>query len=251
MVKKLVVLFIAAIAVVSCLGSSGYSQSGPVEATMEYSINYAEAFGSDSLYYDNEYEKIGIDWRGILSFHHKVNEQNSAFEGGFIMSYLKYPISGKTAMLLNNKYRANSKNFIGENTYLVFEQTENMPQKHMSFAVKSTSTLAATCTMLHCFVNNTVGVAEAIQNCFVPGDKLILKAEGYLGETSTGTADITLAEKTASKDSVIYTWTQFDLSKLGVVDNVKFKLEPDAENWTGPMTVCIDNMTAHISIEQQ
>ena len=251
MVKNLVVLLIAAVAAVSCLKSSGYSQTGTVVATMEYAINYSEVFEEDSLYYDSEYNKIGIDWNGLLSFHHKINDNTSDFEGGFVMSYLKYPKSGETAYLLNNKYRANAKNFTDENTYLVFEQTGNMPEKHMSFAVKSTSTLVATCTMQYCFVNNTVAVAEAVKNCFVPGDKLILKAKGYLGNTQTGTADITLAEKTASKDSVVYTWTQFDLSKLGAVDKVDFELVPDAENWSGPMTVCLDNVAAYISIQQQ
>ena len=60
MFKNLVVLLIAAVAAVSCLKSSGYSQTGTVVATMEYAINYSEVVEGDSLYYDSEYNKIGI-----------------------------------------------------------------------------------------------------------------------------------------------------------------------------------------------
>lgn len=250
MVKKLVVFLIAAVTVASCLDTSGYSSSETIVASMEYTYaDYAQVFGADSIYYDTLY-RIGIDWKQVLSFHHKVNESSKEFEGGFMLSYLQYPKYGATDLLSNNKYRANSKTFNDINTYLVFEQTENMPEKHMSFAITSSSVLTATCTMQSCYVNNTVAVAKAVEDCFVPGDKLVLKAKGYLAGNATGTADITLAERSSTKDSIMYTWTQFDLSKLGSIDKVDFELVPETENWKGPMSVCIDNIVASISIEQ-
>ena len=55
MIKKLLLFFVAAVTAVSCLGDGAYSQSYTVIATFEFTSDYDEIFGSDSLYVDTDY----------------------------------------------------------------------------------------------------------------------------------------------------------------------------------------------------
>jgi len=96
-------------------------------------------------------------------------------------------------------------------------------------------------------VNNTVAVAKAVNEKFEPGNKLVLKAKGYLDGTETATAEIMLAERTTSKDSIVSTWTEFDLSKLGSIDKVDFEILIP-EGMDIPAMVCIDNVVANVSL---
>ena len=81
---------------------------------------------------------------------------------------------------------------------------------------------------------------------FNDGDKLTLKATGYLNDKATGVSSMTLAEFTEAKDSVMYNWSAFDLSKLGAVDEVTFEVV--STNSSVPGYVCIDGVLASIDI---
>ena len=74
-----------------------------------------------------------------------------------------------------------------------------MPAKHLSFMATPDADTEAICTMKYMFVTNTVAVEQAVKQSFVDGDKLILKATGYLGDQQTGSAEINLAEFTAAQ----------------------------------------------------
>ena len=62
-------------------------------------------------------------------------------------------------------------------------------------------------------------------------------------------ADYTQNDKSGQpQDSIVSAWTTFDLSKLQVVDKIKFELE----NLSGksiPMYFCIDNVVADIALD--
>lgn len=241
--KRILIIIATLTLVMSCLEKSTYSQSGTVLATFEFSgLNFP-----DSLYFDTEY-KVGIRW-DLLEFYHKVGKETSEFEGGFIVSYLGMPASGVTDGLSNDQYRAYMKPVKAgqRNTYLVFRQTDSMPEHDMGFAFMKSQGATGTCVMNSCHVNNTVAVAKAVNEQFVPGNKMVLKAKGYLGGAETATAEIMLAERTTSKDSIVSTWTEFDLSKLGSIDKVDFEiLIPEGVDV--PATVCIDNVIANVSL---
>lgn len=101
--------------------------------------------------------------------------------------------------------------------------------------------------MLGFYVNNTAEVVEAVKQNFVDGDRLVLKATGYLNGTKTGEAEIELAEYTEQKDSIIVNWTPFDLDKLGKVQYVEFEMISTKDNI--PTAFCMDDMVARISLE--
>ena len=105
MIKKLILFFVVAVMAVSCLGEGGYTESRSVMATFEFSADYTEIFGSDSLYVDVDH-RIGIGW-DYLVFYQKVDKSTDEFEGGLMLSHLAYPKSGTVEGLANNKYRAN------------------------------------------------------------------------------------------------------------------------------------------------
>lgn len=250
MEKRIFILLAALVAAVSCLEKASYSQSETIVATFEYTSDYGEMFGADSLYYNADPEskfKRGIGWY-MLAFYHEVDDKTFGFEGGFMLSYLSMPASGLTDGLPDNDYRAYLKKPESQrNTYLVFCQGDDMPEHDMEFVHEESSGSTALCVMNQCYVNNTVAVAEAVKKEFVPGDKLVLKARGYLKGVETGSADVVLAEKSTAKDSIVSKWTSFDLSKLGSIDKVDFEiLIPEGRNI--PATVCIDNVMANISL---
>ena len=209
-------------------------------------MDYNEICGSDSLYVDTQY-RVGVGW-DYLIFFQNVNEATGNFEGGLILSHLNYPASGVVEGLANNKYRANDRNQKKDNTYLVLEQTDNMPENDMGFNFVKSASASGTCIMTSCMVNNTVAAAQAIEEKFVVGDRMTLRATGYLDGVKTDSAEIMLAEKLSNRDSIVYTWTVFDLSKLGSVDKVDFELDIPAGKDI-PATVCIDNMLTSVTVQ--
>ena len=246
MIKKLLLFFVVAIMAVSCLGEGGYTESRYVLATFEFSADYNKIFGEDSLYVDEEY-KLGIGW-DCLAFYQKVNESTKEFEGGMMLSHLAYPKSGVVEGLANNKYRVNAKTVTNANTYLVFEETGSMPENDIAFNFVQSANAIGSCIMTSCEVNNTVAVAEAVEKNFENGDRLLLRATGYLAGKKTDSAEIMLAERLSDRDSIVYTWTTFDLSRLGAIDKIDFELLiPQGRNI--PATVCIDNVLASISAQ--
>ena len=72
MIKKLLLFFFAAVMAVSCLGDGAYSESRTVVATFEFTSDYNEIFGSDSLYVDTDY-RIGIGWDYLVFYQKRLS----------------------------------------------------------------------------------------------------------------------------------------------------------------------------------
>ena len=244
--RKIFAFIATAVLVASCLGKSVYNDSYTSYATFEYANDYKEMFGTDSLYFETTY-KVGFTWTNYLAFGHKVNEESSEFEGGFLLSYLSVPESGNTELLDNNDYRANQ-TYIPplKNTYLVFTKTESMPEKHFWFNYIQ-GEIKGTCAPQFVRVNNTVEVINAIKDSFKDGDAMILKATGYLEDKNTGESQMRLAEFTSTqKDSIVTIWTIFELSNLGLVDKIDFDFVLP-EGSEVPQAVCMDDFTANLT----
>ena len=244
--RNILAFIITAALAASCLGTSVYNDSYTEYATFEYANNYQTMFNTDSLYFETQYG-TGFTWTNYLAFGHRVDIESAEFEGGFLLSYLSVPESGNTELLDNNAYRANQTYTAPlKNTYLVFTKTESMPEKHFWFNYVQ-GEVKGTCLPQFMRVNNTVEVINAIKESFQDGDVMILKATGYLGDKTTGEAEIRLAEFTSSqKDSIVTSWTIFELTKLGIVDKVNFDfILPEGSEV--PQAVCMDDFTANLT----
>ena len=246
--KRLLLFFVMALCLASCL-KSNFSSSYNLQVTFEYTneSTYTNQFSKDSIAVIDDYA-LGFSWIDpTLVFGQKSS--GGQFYGGFIMSYLKGEANG----LLTKEANANDRYRVfaptgccSSKTYAVFCDNPNaamMPTEHVSFSYKS----LGTCQTSGCYVNNTTLVARKVQEFFQDGDKLVLKAKGFLKDSPTGEASVVLAEYTEAKDSIVYTWTPFDLSALGSVDKVEFKVE--STNANVPQYACIDDFVAGIVVE--
>ena len=248
--KKILGFLAASILVASCLGYPGYEVKYTAVATFDYDDTgfMNDITKPDSLYYDTNY-KIGFTW-DCLAFFHKIDSQTMDFTGGFLASCLKTPASYDVKGA-HDQYRANAKGYTATpNKYVVFRHSYDMPEKHLMFTEESDERTLAVCTMSHMYVTNSVAMEQTVRSTFEDGDKVVLKATGYNGTQETGSAQISLAEYTPEKDSVITSWTKFDLSALGSVDNVKFEIMVQTNKYV-PTTVCMDEIVTHISITKK
>ena len=234
--KRILFILFSLIIVASCLDDgSGTTQSYTATANFQY----AEVpFASDSTFFNPQSpEGFGYD---VLNFYHQLDGGKTKVEGGFILSCLEMPLSGKTEGLKNTYrcYLAPMKDRF-PNIYTVYRQNENgsfMPKHDIQFPYKNTGK----CSLTGCFVTNTVEVVDSIKAHFKLGDRLSVKAIGYLDDQKTGEVEIALADFSAQKDSIVSLWTPFELKKLGYVDFVDF--EVISTNPNVPTYFCMDNM---------
>ena len=251
--KKLLFVALVVCAVSSCLGDTTYSSSYRLDMTFEDGNNFVTQFDKDSLSTLNEYNIIMWSDPSLALFYKQ--DADKKFQGGFRLSRLKGEAKGALTRPETDldAWRVNAEGgspvsyaAAPSKTYAVFYDNADqsqMPAHDMEFGYHD----VGTCYMYGCYVNNTTLVARKVKEHFEDGDKLVLTATGYVMDgTKTGTASIVLAEYSALKDTVMYNWTAFDMSELGVVDYVDFEVtstKPEV-----PEYVCIDGVYAGISI---
>jgi hypothetical protein len=237
--KRVFYFICVALMAASCLGDGPTTtQNYFLNVDFEYSDSY---FLTDSVRFDNE-TGIGLGYWDI-GFYHKLTPDKSAVLGGFVISRLK----GSGNALGQNDFRVNSgKGSSKSATYAVFKYDKtagNMPEHDMAFLNHQ----YGSCTMQEAYVNNTYAVVDYVKNNFVDGDRLVLKATGYLNGAETGQAEMVLADYSEHKDSLVVNWSKFDLQKLGNVQFVEFEFSGTKEDI--PYSVCIDDMVARIVLQ--
>ena len=237
--KNFLYVIMTALLAVSCLGD-GPSTSRSYSLLVDFEYN-DEVFISDSVRFE---ATAGVAMAYYdMAFYHKLDPQKTAVLGGFAVSRLK----GSDYNGGRNEFRVNSgAGADNSRTYAVFKYDKtgvNMPQHDIEFINRN----YGTCTMAGLYVNNTYEMVEYVKNNFTDGDKVCLKATGYLDGAETGKAEIVLAEYTDKKDSLIVKWTPFDLAKLGKVQYVELELVGVKDGM--PSSVCIDNVVSKISIQ--
>ena len=245
---------VSALAISSCFDST-YSESYTLIASFEYGKQVT--LRPDSTYFSTTGYAIGFNY---LAFCHNVDPQTREYKGGFRLSALEGQIKpikedegdGTQAAAeqpaLDMTWRAHS--VPGANMYMVYYMSQERPDSDIEFLMPT----RGTCVLKSCHVTNTAKVAEEIAAKFERNDKMVLKATGYKDGKQTGTAEIALADYTQNdksgqpKDSIVSTWTTFDLSRLQAVDIVKFEIEnPSGKNI--PKYFCIDNVVADIALD--
>lgn len=240
--KRFLLFAIAALTLTSCFDDgSGMGQKYSLVATFQY---HGMSFRSDSTFVNSK-DTVGFSY-DVLNFYHELDENVSMLEGGFLLSCAEMPESGDVSRLMKT-YRAYvPANLPQGNIYTVFYQNsdkEKMPEHAVSFPYLENGT----CTMGGCYITNTVEVYEYVKQNFTLGDRLSVKATGYLEGKKTGEVELDLADFSAKKDSIVSTWTPFELTKLGAVEYVDFEIistKPDV-----PAYFCMDNMVAEINLE--
>lgn len=245
--KRIILFSAILLSAVSCFKDTGWSTSYTLRVTFEFSDDvYSSFFSADSLFFEPEGQ--GFSWGNtVLVYNQKAIDEK--FCGGFLLSYQKGLPEGGNLVETDGTYRANSPSgAYGSRTYAVFYDNPDegqMPEKDMIF----TQSYYGTCGMNSCMVNNTALVAGKVKEHFEVGDKLVLKATGYLDGTKTGESEFVLAEFSSQKDSIVSTWTRFDLSKLGSVDCVNFTVSSPKEEVPGYF--CMDEIIANVSLQSR
>ena len=258
-VAKIVGVLSLSYCITSCFDSS-YTESYPLNASFEY--GNALVLRADSTYFAETSYAIAYNY---LAFCHEVDEQTRDFLGGFRISALQgqvrpvtedntdadagddvAPQATQQALPLGNEWRVHAAPLA--NTYMVYYMSSHRPDCDIQFLLPTNGT----CLLKSCVVANTAKVAEEIAKNFERGDRLVLRATGYKKDKVTGTAEIALADYTLfdkggqPKDSIVSTWTTFDLSELELVDEVKFEMSSEKSI---QKYFCLDNLTADITIE--
>lgn len=240
--KRLFFILLSFILVSSCLDDgSGMSQSYTNTADFQYT---QIQFLPDSTFFNTTTpDGFGFD---VLNFYHLLDPGKIWVDGGFILSCLEMPLSGNTQDL-DNTYRCYLKDLEKQfsNIYTVYNQNPDealMPEHGIHFPYTSNGS----CILNGCFITNTVEVADYIKENFETGDRMTLKATGYLNGNKTGETEFLLADFSAEKDSIVSIWTPFELEKLGSVEYVDFEIVSTKEG--APAYFCMDNLTYSVEI---
>lgn len=240
--KRFFLIALAVLTLTSCLETgSGMGQKYSLIASFQYS---GISFKSDSTFV-NAKDTIGFSF-DVLNFYHTLNYDLSRLEGGFLLSGAEMPKSGDVSRLMKTYRAFVPASLSSGNIYTVFYQNPDnskMPAHDVSFPY----TVNGTCTMGGCYLTNTVEVAEYVKANFTLGDRLTVKATGYLNGQKTGETEMALADFSAQKDSIVSTWTPFELVKLGSVEYVDFEIISSRPGV--PPYFCMDSMVAEINLE--
>ena len=235
--KRLFFIICSLFLISACLDDgSGSTTSYTNTADFQYS---SISFSQDSTFFNTTTpEGYGYD---VLNFYHRLDADKVRVEGGFILSCLEMPESGNTEGLANiyRCYLANAKDG-SENIYSVFSQNKDaalMPEHDIHFPYKANGS----CILQGCFITNTVEVADYVKENFEVGDRITLKATGYLDGVKTGDASINLVDISALKDSIVSVWTPFELEKLGAIEYVDFEIISTKAD--APAAFCLDWLT--------
>lgn len=245
---KRILFFIAAtLMLASCSMESTDRRAFPLLATFDYTdVPRDQIFQKDSIFFSKQYvddkNQSALGWGNYIGFFSKLNEDKTNVSGGFILS----GFSGKVKEgSVETPYRSADTSIVSNN-YLVYLQSKDssvMPEQDFIFSVPQ----YGTCTPILCYVTNTTDVVKSVKENFVVGDKMVLSATGYSQGVKTGQTEIVLAEYSAVRDSVVTRWTQFDLSKLGNVDNIDFEIISSKADV--PTYFCLDDFYVYLTLE--
>ena len=234
--RRLFFILLSLITITSCLNDgSGMKQTYTKTADFQY---VDIKFFPDSTFFNTVTpEGFGFD---VLNFYHLLDPGKIRVDGGFMLSSRVMPVSGNTEGL-DNTYRSYLTNVKKKynNNYAVYIQSEPafMPEHDIQFPFKS----YGTCILKGCFVTNTVEVADYVKANFGVGDKITLKATGYLNGNKTGETSIDLVNITEQKDSIVSRWTPFELESLGSIEYVDFDIISSKAG--APAYFCLDELT--------
>jgi len=103
------------------------------------------------------------------------------------------------------------------------------------------------CTLIGCYIDNSSTTLKTLEaNPLVDGDYMKLVVTGYLEDAEKGSVETYLFQCTDGKSEVVTKWTSLDLSSIGNVDALRFRLvsnRSDVEPY-----FCMDSITMRVSL---
>ena len=127
--------------------------------------------------------------------------------------------------------------------YAVFHQASMMPEHFIQIYLPTTESSCAAESM---YVHNVQAVVQAVKHGvgladgpFQAEDYLLLTVTGMKGTSVTGTMEVKLVDGT----SFIKEWTKVDITDLGSIDTIEFKLTSNRPDL--PLYCCLDDLMVH------
>ncbi len=241
MIKKIFVFAAMSLLAVSCLDKGGSTyENYPMISDFEYYLTTQDLFADSLAMFKTPFSS------GALNAYNTVSGHD--FTGGIALAYKNdttlyvsrtEPISPYTSY---NKVSPCDPNVAPGVNYAIFYQNPDeskMPEHDMEFNLvkNGTADLKACCV---CNTTQVVSFIKGLEDApaFGEGDYFKLKFTGRRGDSITGEETITMAEKTADKDSLIMGWTAVDLSKIGTFESIDLEILTNRKDI--PPYVCMD-----------
>jgi hypothetical protein len=134
---------------------------------------------------------------------------------------------------------------LNSHAYLVFHEApgSQMPEHFIQVYIPTTE---SSCAAEQLYVHNVQAVVQAAKygvglagGAFQNGDYLLLTITGMLDTKVTGTVDVKLVDGTKALEE----WTKVDISTLGKVNIIDFKLTSSRDDF--PLYCCLDDLGLH------
>ena len=129
--------------------------------------------------------------------------------------------------------------------YLVFHDAaaSQMPEHFIQVYIPN---VESSCGAEYLYVHNVQAVVQAAKygvnlagGPFQGDDYLLLTITGLLGSKETGTVEVKLVDGTKA----IEEWTKVDISSMGKIDTIDFKLTSSRDDF--PLYCCLDDLGLH------
>ena len=245
---RVVILAAIALMAASCLGKNTYYKATSTEiADFEYTDLTVQDFGQDSLYVPKDEAFAG---GGCMAFFN-TKKQDGTLDGGCALTIGCDPRLREGYVPLKPWLVFLPKKSEKDNTLMVLKFSDSMPEKTAIFFVPSEKSTASPSILR---VNNCVQMVNAVRfgtgltgGPFVKDDWVKLTIKGLLKGNATGSAEVALADFKTYQDSVVTTWTNVDLSGLGVTDQLEFELTSSRTDI--PRYVCMDDFLVKLNVE--
>lgn len=250
MKKFILITLLSVTAFTSCLKNGDFYSSEQLYARFD-------EFRSVNIFTDPDQEYASDVFRiGSLYFLTRKDKENNHL-GGFAIGR-KRDTTLYTRTTPFPKYTVFEKlpdkdSVLKENYYAVYKyeaDTAKMPETAILFAYPNIGTAVPSKLK----INNTIEMIAAVRGLggytmAKKGDWVKLVFEGRTVAGKKTSVETFLYDWTGVSEKLIDSWTEVDLSKIGVFDFLDMRVESSRDDW--PHSVCIDDFEASVTIGSQ
>lgn len=248
--KKYILLgFLLPFLAASCMNDDGYNNEMNIYLASYFTIDedsYSSYFDVDSIYYSTYFTSDAYGWIYLRS---SVDDDGD-FLGGVGITVGADTTGYESLDDISYPYRVYGLNSDNDGTYGFWHDCEYgslMPDYAVEAYTASDDSNAYPVGM---YVNNTNKVVNQIRNGiglseeFGEGDYLKLTAVGYDANMSeVGSTSFMLADFSTYRDSVVTSWTYFDMSGIGAAVYLDFEVTSSVDGIAKDF--CMETLTYH------
>ena len=247
--KKYILLgIILPLLAVSCFDDDGYNNEMNIYLSSYFTISedyYSSYFDADSIYFSSYFTSDSYGWIYLFSC---VDDEDGDFLGGVGITVGADTTNYESLDDITYPYRVYGLPANNDGTYGFWHYSGSASTMPSYAARGYLASEDSSCYPQGVYVNNTNKVVNQIRNglgldsAFGEDDWLKLTAIGYDSNlSSTGTASIMLADFETYRDSVVTSWTYFDLTDLGAATYLDFELTSSVDDITKDF--CMETLT--------